>query len=193
MSQVALRAASGRLLLLDGQRWLQRATGADERVLELVDGPVLDVGCGPGRHVLSLARRGLVTMGIDISLPALIVARSAGAPVLQRSIFDRVPASGRWGTALLLDGNVGIGGCPTTLLRRVRKLLRPGGRILVEVSGPGPADGVEQVRFELDHAVGPWFLWASVGVDGLAALAGDAGLDLVRAWCDGERWFAWLE
>ena len=35
-----------------------------------------------------------------------------GATVLQRDIFGPLPGEGRWGTALLFDGNVGIGGDP---------------------------------------------------------------------------------
>lgn len=192
MIGVALRSDSGRVLRLDGRRWVEPATAADERLLELVDGPVLDIGCGPGRHVLALARQGVVTLGIDVSPPALALARRGGAPVLERSIFDRVPAAGRWGTALLLDGNLGIGGCPATLLRRVRELLRPAGRLLVEVPDPVQTPGVERVRFEADGASGPWFSWAHVGVTGLTEVARSAGLGVHRRWSDDGRRFAWL-
>ncbi len=192
MIGAVLRSDSGRVLRLDGRRWVEPASAADERLLELVDGPVLDIGCGPGRHVLALARQGVVTLGIDVSPPALALARRGGAPVLERSIFDRVPATGRWGTALLLDGNLGIGGCPATLLRRARELLRPAGRLLVELSDPAQAPGVERVRFEVDGAAGPWFSWAHVSVNGLESVAGDAGLGVYRQWCDDSRWFAWL-
>ncbi len=192
MTSVRLRSTAGRVLRLDGRRWVEPATAADERLLELVDGPVLDVGCGPGRHVLALARRGVVTLGIDVSPPALALARRGGAPVLERSIFDRVPATGRWGTALLLDGNLGIGGCPTTLLRRVRELVRPGGRLLVELASTGDGPKVEHVRFESGGFVGPWFSWAHVNVDALGGVAREAGLVVRREWCDDDRWFAWL-
>jgi SAM-dependent methyltransferase len=193
MTRVALRSTSGRLLQLDGSRWVEPATAVDDRLLELVDGPVLDVGCGPGRHVLALAHRGVVTLGIDVSPPALALARRGGAPVLERSIFERIPATGRWGTALLLDGNLGIGGCPGTLLRRVRELLRRGGRMLVELAGPGEGPAVERVRFEADGMAGPWFSWAHVDADALHRVAGTAGLSVIRQWCDDGRWFAWLE
>jgi SAM-dependent methyltransferase len=189
---VMLRSAAGRVLRLDGQRWVDPASDADERLLDLVDGPVLDVGCGPGRHVLALARRGVVTLGIDVSPPALALARRDGAPVLERSIFGRVPAAGRWGTALLLDGNLGIGGCAVTLLRRVRELVRPGGRLLIELSAPGEGPEVEHVRFESDGVAGPWFAWAHVSIDALAGVADDAGLAVQREWCDDDRWFACL-
>ena len=127
-----LRALDGRVLAAPADRWFAPVTPAEDRVLERVDGPVLDVGCGPARHALKLAEAGIVTLGIDISLPALTVARRRGAPVLHRSIFERVPGQGRWGTALLLDGNIGIGGVPDALLRRVATLLRVNGRVLVE-------------------------------------------------------------
>lgn len=192
MSEVALRSAHGGLLHLEGRRWVEPATAADRRLLAMVDGPVLDVGCGPGRHVLALAGRGIVTLGIDVSPPALDLARRGGAPVLERSIFGRVPGAGRWGTALLLDGNIGIGGCAETLLRRVRDLVRPDGRLLVEVAAPGIEADVDHVRFEADGWPGPWFDWAHVGIDALDQIAAAAALSVHRSWCDDGRWFAWL-
>ncbi len=191
MITTCLRSTDGRVLPLPAHRWLAQPSPADERLLMRVDGPVLDVGCGPGRHVLALARAGVVALGIDISPPAIELARRQGAPVLRRSIFDRVPGAGRWGTALLLDGNVGIGGCPVTLLRRVTSLLRPGGRLLVELAIDGTTH-VEQVRFEAGDSVGPWFSWAHVGIEGLGEHADRAGLRIVESWDDARRPFAWL-
>ena len=48
----------------------------------------------------------------------------------------RCPTPGRWRSALLLDGNIGIGGRPARLLARIASLLAPGGAILVELAGP---------------------------------------------------------
>jgi SAM-dependent methyltransferase len=191
MITTCLRNTDGRVLPLPGHRWSGRPSPADERLLERVDGPVLDVGCGPGRHVLALARAGVVALGIDISPPAIELARRQGAPVLRRSIFERVPGAGRWGTALLLDGNIGIGGCPTTLLRRVESLLRRRGVLLVELAVDGNAD-VEQVRFEAGGHVGPWFPWARVDLDGLEEHASRVGLRVAESWDDGDRRFARL-
>ena len=63
------------------------------------------------------------------------------------SVFGAVPRSGRWDTALLVDGNIGIGGGPVPLLRRVAELLAPGGQGLVEVEGP--AGTSERTRLRL--------------------------------------------
>ena len=49
-----------------------------------------------------------------------------GVAALLRDVFDPVPGEGRWETALLADGNIGIGGDPVALLERVRHAGRPG-------------------------------------------------------------------
>jgi SAM-dependent methyltransferase len=40
---------------------------------------VLDVGCGPGRHALALARRGVEVVGVDLSPEFVALARDAAA------------------------------------------------------------------------------------------------------------------
>ena len=90
---------------------------AERRALDAAVGPALDIGCGPGRHLVALAERRVLSLGIDISAGLLDVARRRGVNVLERSVFDRVPGAGRWRSALLLDGNIGIGGDPVALLR----------------------------------------------------------------------------
>lgn len=169
------------------------ASPDEEVVLDLALGPVLDVGCGPGRHVLALARRGVMALGLDITPSAVSLARSRGALVLERSVFDRVPGKGRWGSALLLDGNVGIGGDATVLLRRLATLLRPGGRVLLDLQSPRSRFSPTTVRLEDRGRPGPWFGWAPVSVDRLEALASASDLSIVATWCVGSRWFARLD
>jgi SAM-dependent methyltransferase len=174
-------------------RWLGEPTPEEHEVLGRVLAPVLDVGCGPGRHVLALARQGVVALGIDVAPGAVVLARAQGAPVLERSVFARIPGAGRWGTALLLDGNVGIGGDPPSLLRRVASLLRPGGRLLVELEPPGTASGPQLARMEVGDRRGPWFPWARVGVDAAGRLTAGGSFRLVEIWMGGDRWFARLD
>jgi SAM-dependent methyltransferase len=190
---VVLRDEAGGLQPLPLDVWLGPAGAVDERVLDRARGPVLDVGCGPGRHVHALARRGVLAVGIDISPTAVALARRRGATVLEASIFDRVPGAGRWRTALLLDGNVGIGGCPEALLTRLSALLARGGAVLVEVDPPGAGLICGRVRIEHGTHVGEWFAWARVAVDAIDRPAMAAGLHVTARWHDDGRWFAALE
>jgi SAM-dependent methyltransferase len=151
---------------------------------------VLDVGCGPGRVVAALAGAGRTALGIDPSPSAVDEATARGAPALRRSVFDPLPGEGRWGSAVLLDGNVGIGGDPVRLLRRLGALVRPSGRVLVELAAPGGAVERFAARLETRRRRSPWFPWARVPADAFPAVAVAAGLvpDTV-ATSDG-RWFA---
>ena len=142
---------------------------------------MLDVGCGPGRHVLALARRGRLALGVDIAPAAVRVARLRGAPAIEASVFDRIPGAGTWGSALLLDGNIGIGGAPDALLARLRELLRPDGEVLVELAPPGVAATSERIRLELAGLHSRSFAWAYVGVDAIEAPARSGGLRRRRA------------
>jgi len=187
-----LRAADGSALPYRAHRWLGPPTPEDHRVLTLAAPPVLDVGCGPGRHVLALAERGVLALGIDITPAALDLARTRGAPVLARSVFERIPGAGRWATALLLDGNAGIGGQPAALLRRVASLLRPRGKLLIELEPPGKPHAVDAVRFDIDGVEGPWFEWSPVTPVELATYAAAAELQIDDVWCTGCRWFGTL-
>jgi SAM-dependent methyltransferase len=188
-----LRTAEGEVLPMHLDRWLGRPSPEEEAVLDLARAPVLDVGCGPGRHLRALGERGLPALGVDPAPRAADLARRSGAAVLERSIFDRIPRAGHWGSALLFDGSIGIGGRPLVLLRRIAALLRPGGRLLVELDPPGVGTRSLVVRLEADGEAGSWFPWAVVGVDGAAALASEAGLLLRRAWKGGQRWFARID
>lgn len=174
-------------------RWFGPLTAADNSVLARVVAPVLDVGCGPGRHVRALAERGIVTLGIDITPHAVALATRRGAPVLERSVFDRVPGAGRWATALLLDGNAGIGGAPDVTLRRVASLLRPYGQLLVELDSPGARRDATTVRLEVGGRGGPWFSWVPVPADALDASAARAGCRVRETWRHGARRFAAID
>src|SRR4051812_20039915 len=105
---------------LDVARWLAPADAADDTVLDRGTGPVLDVGCGPGRLVSSLNQRGVAALGVDVAETAVALTRGQGLPALLRSVFSDLPGEGRWPTVLLFDGNVGIGGDPLRLLERIR-------------------------------------------------------------------------
>jgi len=187
-----LRTAAGQRTALPLRRWLAPADAADRLALEHAAAPVLDVGCGPGRLLAALASQRRDATGIDVSPVAVRLARRRGGHVVHTSVFSpRVPA-GAWGSVLLLDGNIGIGGDPERLLDRAADLLRPGGEAIVEVDAPGGGASVVGVRLEGAGAVGPWFDWARVDADAIGAVAGRAGLAVAGRLEGGGRWFARL-
>jgi SAM-dependent methyltransferase len=193
VAAVRLRTVAGGVLDLPVERWLQRASAAEYGALDRALSPALDIGCGPGRHVVALAERGVFALGIDISPGMLAVARQRRANVLEKSVFDRVPGTRRWRTALLLDGNIGIGGEPVALLHRVMTLLASDGRVLVEHEADDSPPGVMLVRAETALTAGPWFRWTTVGPRRLEVLARSVGLAVIDTWNTDGRHFAQLE
>lgn len=189
----ALVTTGGERITLAVDRWRTEPGAVETALLAGVPDPVLDVGCGPGRIVAALAGAGRVALGVDPSPAAVDEATRRRAPALRRSVFDPLPGERRWGTVLLLDGNVGIGGDPVALLSRAGALVRPGGVVVAEVDPPGTPTRALTVRVESRGGSGPWFPWARVSADGFGDLAVRAGLrpGPVGAGVDGgaERWF----
>jgi SAM-dependent methyltransferase len=188
-----VRIDDGRIARLPVRRWLGPVDAVDRAVLAHATGPVLDIGCGPGRHLAAIAAGGDDALGLDFSPVAVRLARARGAEAILRSVFADVPRAGEWRTALLLDGNVGIGGDPAALLARARDLVAARGRVLVETAAPGEPLRRLRVRLETDRAISPWFGWATVGARSIERPARAAGLAPRSSFTCGARWFAVLE
>src|SRR5262249_30505555 len=96
---------------------------------------VLDAGCGPGRHAIELARRGIHVTGIDVSPEFLEIARAAAtelpATFEERDIrtvdnqheFDAV--------ICLCQGGFGLlgGADDEDVVVRLARALKPNGRL----------------------------------------------------------------
>ncbi|MBC7443197.1 MAG: class I SAM-dependent methyltransferase [Ramlibacter sp.] len=178
---------------IDAGRWSADADATDQRLLDGITGPVLDIGCGPGRMVRAAMGRGLPALGVDVSATAVRMAADAGLSVLQGSVFDPLPGEGAWAAALLVDGNIGIGGDASALLGRCAELLAPNGVLLVELSHDETRD--DSYLGTIEDSTGgrsSVFPWAEIGIHGIRARAGAAGLTVAQDWRLDGRWFARL-
>lgn len=118
--------------------------GTEQEVEFLVDAialepgmRVLDVGCGPGRHALALARRGIEVVGVDRSRDFLDLARAAAEPVGLAATFVELDVrelafDAEFDAVICLcQGGFGLlgGHDEPVVFRRIAAALRPGGRL----------------------------------------------------------------
>jgi SAM-dependent methyltransferase len=188
LGPVEIEHADGRREPLPVDQWCDGRPG-DDALLDRCLGPTLDVGSGPGRLTVALAERGLPALGIDVTPYAVEMTRAAGGSALLRDVFGRVPGAGRWETVLLADGNIGIGGDPPALLRRVCALLHQRGRAIAEL---GDETRTEWIRLRGPAGASDWFRWSHVDADAIGAYAEAAGLRVGELWTAAGRWFAEL-
>jgi len=107
-------------------------------LLELVPGmKILDVGCGPGRHSIELARRGYEVHGIDISQSFIDVAISHA---VEGATFERLDArvmsfEHQFDVVVCLcQGAFGLmtsNGDDMVVVRKMARALRPGGHLVL--------------------------------------------------------------
>lgn len=174
-------------------RWSAEADTTDRSLLAGVAGPVLDIGCGPGRMVQAAIDAGLTALGVDVSPTAVRIALAAGRAVLHRSVFDAIPREGTWATLLLVDGNIGIGGDPDALLQRCVGLLADDGVLVVEVHRDPEHDlAYEGTLHDAAGNTSDAFPWAEIGVNALRRRAATVGLVPVAEWSHGGRCFTRL-
>lgn len=166
---------------LAAHRWTGPASPTDIALfVDPCTGPTLDVGCGPGRLTVALAEKGLSALGIDISAEAVRLARRRGAAVVQQDVFAELPRRTTWHHMLLADGNIGLGGDPPRLLRRLMTALATDGTILVELAGPGVDSSRHRVHLRVAGRACQPFDWATVSIDQIDHVAGTAGMTVTE-------------
>lgn len=121
---------------------------------------VLDVGCGPGRHALALAERGIEVHGIDISQTFVDLANAAGNPL---ATFARLDArelrfDAEFDVVICLcQGAFGLmtaNGDDVVVLSGMARALRRGGRLALSAfSGYFAVKYHDAAEFDADSGV----------------------------------------
>ena len=172
-------------------RWLGVAGAADRALLSLCAGPTVDVGCGPGRMAEDLAALGPRRARDRRRARGRRQTRAAGRTgPAAATCSTRCRARVAGAPSLLADGNIGIGGDPVALLRRVAELLAPDGRVVVDVAPLGPGDRGTGTSLESPTAQSGPFPWTAVGPDAIGRGAPRPGWRAVVHAPTGDRWFA---
>jgi SAM-dependent methyltransferase len=113
----------------------RRETGALRELLGLSQSDrVLDLGCGWGRHLRLLRDAGHDAVGVDLSLP-LLARRTGNDPVVNADMRRLPFRDAAFDVVLNLATSLGLflDDAPALdALGQARRVLRPGGRLLVE-------------------------------------------------------------
>jgi SAM-dependent methyltransferase len=174
------------------RRWL----AVERRAFRHLHGRVLDVGCAAGRLGVELASRGQDVVGIDVSEGAVALAAERGLSAHLLRFEDIDDRFGAFDTVAMFGNNFGLFGTAARapkLLRKLRKIVPPGGRIVATSLDPAATDDPSHLAYQahnrtrgklpgqlrlrvryLDLAT-PWFDYLLVAPSEMAELAEDGG------------------
>jgi SAM-dependent methyltransferase len=140
----------------------------DEEVLQQTFDPpglVVDLGCGTGRALIPLARRGHRAVAIDLSLPMLSIvqekAQLEGLPIacVQANLVEmhclRTDTADYCMCMFSTLGMIRGRSNRRAMLAHVRRILKPGGRFVLHV---------HNIWYNLYDPGGPWWLLRSLAV-----------------------------
>jgi len=175
----------------------------EQEAMSLVEGRVLDVGCGAGRHSLYLQENGHEVVGIDVSPRAVEVCKLRGVKDVRTMSITQVSARklGIFDTIVMLGSNFGLFGSRERarwLLRRFYRMTSEAGRIIGETRDPyqtaepahqayhalnrkrGRMSGQARIRVRYKTMKSPWEDYLFVSKDEMRDLLEDTGWGIAQ-------------
>lgn len=125
---------------------VEDATSEVENILSLVAKPVrvaLDLGCGPGRHSIAMAKRGIEVTGVDRTAHYLELAKAAAESArarvewIQEDMRD-FSRKGEYDLAIIMFSTLGFFESEEDdlkVLRNMHRSLCQGGTLVLELAG----------------------------------------------------------
>ncbi len=176
----------------------------EKRAIELCKGRVLDAGAGSGCHSIILKEKGLDVVAIDISELSIEVMKERGIDARNINFFDETFTE-KFDTVLLAMNGIGIVGKTErleTFFRSLKRLLAPGGQVLLDSSDIRyvfmDEDGVMDIdlaagyygevdyRMRYKNIAGETFDWLYIDFDTLSMYAEEHGFKCEKC-IDGEH------
>jgi SAM-dependent methyltransferase len=169
----------------------------EKRAMDFVQGRVLDIGCGAGRHSLYLQGKGFDVLGIDNSPLAIKVCRLRGlkkARVLSIEDADFKPNS--FDAIIMMGNNFGLFGSfekAQKLLRKFHKMTSDNALIIAASRDPYKTDnpdhleyhrrnkergrmgGQLKIRVRFRKYVGKWFDYLMISKDEIKEILNTTG------------------
>jgi SAM-dependent methyltransferase len=133
--------------------------------LSLSGKSICDLGCGPGLYAQRFTNRGAELTGVDFSAHSLAYARLKAAEEQQSILYleadylaDDLPSGFDIVTLIYTDFSVLSPDQRATLLGRIRNMLNPGGRFVMDVAGMGSLKAKQESTHIEDQLMGGF--WA---------------------------------
>ena len=167
-SDVGSATTTAALTRLPVHSWLggrRRRHAFDEAVVGLCDGPTIDLGCGPGRLV---AASGAARHPRTGHRPVRDRGRPGPPQRCARTAPRRVRTAARHGP--VADGAARrrqrrAGRRPAARPAPGRRAAAHGGQCVAEFDATAPVSSADGCDWSRRSTIGPWFRWASVGID----------------------------
>lgn len=134
--------------------------------------PVLDLGCGVGHYLRRLPPG---SIGLDASRPNVARCRAAGLKAFLADLNQRLPVADEAFRAVLASHVLEHVESPLALLRECRRVLIPGGRLILGL----PVEGSLVRLFDPYYGAHPGHLYA-FSTEGIAVLLQRAGFTAPR-------------